>query len=78
VQLICGANDPRCPASESTAARDALAGMGKEVELTLYPDEGHVFQKTTNAVDAEERRIRFLAQALERAFAPGGDSGGTG
>lgn len=65
VQLICGANDPRCPAGESLAARDALAAMGKPVELVMYADEGHGFLKTENVVDAEIRRMAFLARNLE-------------
>ncbi len=66
VQLICSANDPRCPASESIEARDALIALGKSVELTLYPDEGHQFLKRENLVDAERKRAAFLARALER------------
>ncbi|MGD8399258.1 MAG: S9 family peptidase, partial [Anaerolineae bacterium] len=65
VQLISGAHDPRCPASESVQARDALVAQGKLCELALYEDEGHSFLKTENVVDAEQRRIAFLAQALE-------------
>jgi len=66
VQLICGAHDPRCPASESVQARDALVAQGKACDLVLYPDEGHGFLKTENVVDAEERRVAFLAQVLDR------------
>jgi dipeptidyl aminopeptidase/acylaminoacyl peptidase len=65
VQLICGENDPRCPASESIQARDKLLGLGKEVDFHLYLDEGHAFLKTENVVDAEVRRVNFLAKALE-------------
>ena len=66
VQLICGAHDPRCPASESIQARDALVSQGKPCDLVIYPDEGHSFLKTENVVDADKRRVAFLAQALER------------
>lgn len=65
VQLICGANDPRCPASESLAARDSLQKLGKPVDLILYPDEGHAFLKIENVIDSELRRVAFLAQVLE-------------
>lgn len=65
VQLICGANDPRCPASESTSARDELIRLGKQVDFTLYPDEGHAFLKIENLVDSELRRVAFLAQVLD-------------
>lgn len=65
VQLICGANDPRCPAQESIQARDALQALGKECDFVLYPDEGHGFLKTENVVDARRRRVEFLARFLE-------------
>jgi len=64
VQLICGANDPRCPASESLQARDALVTLGKECELVLYEDEGHDFLKLENLVDSEKRRQTFLGEVL--------------
>jgi dipeptidyl aminopeptidase/acylaminoacyl peptidase len=63
VQLICGANDQRCPASESIQARDVLKSLGKTVDLVLYPDEGHVFLKRENVVDHETRRAEFLLNA---------------
>ncbi|MDY6874919.1 MAG: S9 family peptidase [Chloroflexota bacterium] len=65
VQLICGAHDPRCPAGESIQARDALLAQGKRCDFILYPDEGHLFQKTRNVVDAKKRRVAFLAEMLE-------------
>lgn len=66
VQLICAANDPRCPASESSAARDVLLALGKPVDYVFYPDEGHAFLKIENVVDHEIRRVAFLVQALEK------------
>jgi dipeptidyl aminopeptidase/acylaminoacyl peptidase len=65
VQLISGAHDPRCPASESVAACEALRAQGKPCDLVLYQDEGHSFYKTENVVDAERRRMGFLAGVLE-------------
>lgn len=67
VQMICGENDLRCPASDSIEARDRLLELGKEVELLLYADEGHSFLKIENVIDAETRRVEFLEKALERA-----------
>jgi dipeptidyl aminopeptidase/acylaminoacyl peptidase len=66
VQFISGANDIRCPASEALEARDVLVAHGKQCDLVLYPDEGHGFLKIENVVDAEKRRVAFLAQALEK------------
>ncbi|MBC7249861.1 MAG: S9 family peptidase, partial [Anaerolineae bacterium] len=65
VQLICGAHDPRCPASESIQAHEVLAAQGKPCDLVLYPDEGHVFLKIENVVDAKRRQVEFLARVLE-------------
>jgi dipeptidyl aminopeptidase/acylaminoacyl peptidase len=64
VHLICGANDPRCPASDSIAARDKLVELGKDVELIIYEDEGHSFLKIENVIDAEVKRAEFLAKVL--------------
>ena len=66
VQLICGANDPRCPASDSIDARDKLLELGKQVELHLYEDEGHAFLKIENVIDSERKRVEFLAKVLEK------------
>jgi dipeptidyl aminopeptidase/acylaminoacyl peptidase len=66
VQIICGAHDPRCPASESTQASEELIAQGKEVDFILYADEGHSFLKTENRVDAKKRRVHFLAKVLEK------------
>lgn len=66
VQMICGANDPRCPASESIDARDKLVELGKEVELLLYKDEGHSFLDVENVIHSEVKRVEFLAKALEK------------
>ncbi|MBI3165368.1 MAG: S9 family peptidase [Chloroflexi bacterium] len=65
VQLICGENDPRCPASDSIDAHDKLLELGKEVELLLYKGEGHVFLNIENVIDAEMKRLDFLKRILE-------------
>jgi dipeptidyl aminopeptidase/acylaminoacyl peptidase len=65
VQLICGGNDPRCPASDSIDTRDKLLEFGKHVEFLLYEDEGHAFLKIENILDAETKRVEFLVRALE-------------
>ena len=66
VQLICGGNDPRCPASDSIDTRDKLVEMGKSVDFLLYEDEGHTFLKIENVLDAEMKRVEFLVKALEK------------
>jgi len=66
VQLICGANDPRCPASESIQAYEVMQKLGKPCDFVLYPDEGHAFLKIKNVVDAKKRQVEFLASLLEK------------
>jgi dipeptidyl aminopeptidase/acylaminoacyl peptidase len=66
VQMICGGRDPRCPASDSLAARDKLLELGKRVDFLLYEEEGHTFLKIENVLDAETKRVAFLAQHLGR------------
>jgi dipeptidyl aminopeptidase/acylaminoacyl peptidase len=66
VQLICGGNDPRCPAVDSMDARDKLVELGKDVELLLYEEEGHSFLKIKNVIDSEVQRVEFLARVLEK------------
>ena len=65
VQLICGAHDVRCPASESKQAYEKLTGLGKICDYVLFPDEGHSFLKIENLIDAKKRRVEFLAKFLE-------------
>jgi dipeptidyl aminopeptidase/acylaminoacyl peptidase len=66
VQLISGAQDPYCPASESIQAQEALEALGKPCHLALYQDEGHVFLKKENVVDAKRRQVAFLTGVLEQ------------
>jgi hypothetical protein len=35
------------------------------VDFLLYEDEGHAFLKIENILDAETRRVEFLAGALQ-------------
>jgi dipeptidyl aminopeptidase/acylaminoacyl peptidase len=68
VQLICGGNDPRCPASDSIDTRDRLLELGKTVDFHLYEEEGHSFLKIENILDAEKKRVEFLAKELEGMY----------
>ena len=63
MQLICRGNDPRCPASDSLDARDKLVELGKDLELLLYEEEGHLFLKIGNVIDAETKH-EFLDRVL--------------
>jgi dipeptidyl aminopeptidase/acylaminoacyl peptidase len=70
LQLICGRHDVRCPVSDSYQAAEDLREMGKEVELLIYEDEGHIFLKKGNVLDAETRRVEFLRGHLEGENGP--------
>jgi dipeptidyl aminopeptidase/acylaminoacyl peptidase len=65
VQLICGENDIRCPASESKQAYEKLSGLGKICDYVLLKDEGHSFLKIENLIYAKKKRVEFLAKYLE-------------
>ncbi|MGB2965311.1 MAG: S9 family peptidase [Anaerolineales bacterium] len=65
VQLICGENDVRCPASESKQAYEKLINLGKECEYHLYRDEGHSFLKIENQIKSKGQSAEFLAKYLE-------------
>ena len=64
VQMIAGAHDPRCPASETEQAAALLKDMGVPHEVIIYPDEGHGFRKVHNRMDAYRRRAEFLKRYL--------------
>ncbi len=65
VQLLCGENDVRCPASESHQAAEGLRRLGKEVDYVLFKGEGHALLKVETQVAAKSQRVAFLAKALE-------------
>ncbi len=65
VQMIAGAHDPRCPASETEQAAKSLKELGVPHEVIIYPDEGHGFRKVHNRVDAFRKRAEFLNRHLK-------------
>ena len=65
VQLICGENDVRCPASESKQAQETLITLGKESEYHLYLDEGHFFLKIENQIKSKQQSADFIAKYLD-------------
>jgi dipeptidyl aminopeptidase/acylaminoacyl peptidase len=66
--MIHGANDPRCPISQSRIFRDRLVELGKregtDFEYVEYGDEGH------GSADPEQkvRTYKILADFLDRAL----------
>lgn len=58
--ILHGERDLRVPIHESRQLVRALKREGKTFEYKTYPDEGHGFAKTANALDALQRIERFL------------------
>lgn len=66
VQILCGENDPRCPARDSIMARDRLLELNHPVDFKMYEGEGHTFLRLENVLDSEIRRTAFLAKMLDK------------
>jgi dipeptidyl aminopeptidase/acylaminoacyl peptidase len=64
VQIIGGANDPRCPLEEAEQAKKILESLRKDVDFIVYEDEGHGFRSLKNRIDAYKRSIAFLERHL--------------
>ena len=62
--IIHGANDPRVPLSEAEQMAERLKMLGREVELLVYPDEGHGLEKLKNRIDAYPKVAAFLDKHL--------------
>lgn len=58
--VIHGANDPRVPLGEAEQIADRLRGLGREVELLVFDDEGHGIVKLPNRRIAYGRVVEFL------------------
>jgi dipeptidyl aminopeptidase/acylaminoacyl peptidase len=58
--ILAGGHDPRCPKTESEAMAQAIRKHGGRVQLKVYEDEGHVFSKAENILDAYKRVSDFL------------------
>jgi dipeptidyl aminopeptidase/acylaminoacyl peptidase len=62
--LVHGENDPRVPIGEAKQMYEALSGLGREVQLLSFPDEGHGTAKLENRALAWEREVAFLGAHL--------------
>lgn len=59
-----GRNDARVPLFESEQIVEAVSQRGVDVELIVYDDEGHIFTKRQNLIDAYSRIGEFLKKHL--------------
>lgn len=65
--VIHGANDPRVPLSEAQQVVERLRALHRDVELLVYPDEGHGLVKLKNRLDAFPQVTKFLDRIFDRA-----------
>ncbi len=62
--VLQGANDPRVVKPESDQMVETLRGLGREVEYTVFEDEGHDFSKRGNQLRAYRLISGFLFKHL--------------
>ncbi|MDT8070166.1 MAG: S9 family peptidase [Terriglobia bacterium] len=58
--ILAGGHDPRCPKTEAEAMAQAIRKHGGKVQLKVYEDEGHVFSRTENILDAYKHVSDFV------------------
>lgn len=63
--VLQGTNDPRVLQVESDEIVAAARKKGIPVEYTIFPDEGHGFNKKENNIKASEDILKFLDQYLK-------------
>lgn len=62
--VLHGRNDARVPLFESEQIVDAVSARGVPIDLVIYDDEGHIFTKRKNLIDAYDRIADFFAEHL--------------
>lgn len=62
--IFQGANDTNVPLAESQLIFSALKKRGGQVEMVVYPDEGHGFTRRKNLVDYYRRTVEFFVEHL--------------
>ena len=62
--IVHGANDPRVPLFEAQQMEEKIKKNGGEVELIVYPDEGHGISKHKNKVDLYPKIVAFLERII--------------
>ena len=62
--LLQGADDMVVPLAQARDMAEAMRAAGREVELSVYPGEGHGFRRAESIVDALTREVAFYQRAL--------------
>lgn len=71
---IFGAKDRGIPVDSVREFEKQMKGLGKDVEVVIYPDAGHAFENPNNkggyraedAKDAYDRQTKFFAEKLKK------------
>jgi dipeptidyl aminopeptidase/acylaminoacyl peptidase len=64
LMIFQGANDTNVPKAESELVYNKLKALGRDVELVVYPDEGHGFTKRKNLSDYYAKTVDFFVKRL--------------
>lgn len=64
LMIFQGANDTNVPLAEAELVRDRLKKLGRDVDMVVYPDEGHGFSRRKNLTDYYERTVAFFTAKL--------------
>lgn len=72
--IFQGANDTNVPLAEAELIFRRLKKLGRDVDLVVYPDEGHGFTRRANLTDYYGRSVSFFTAKLGRPRADAGDS----
>jgi dipeptidyl aminopeptidase/acylaminoacyl peptidase len=59
-----GEDDPVVPVGQSRVLVERLRALGRDVELVVYPGEGHGFRQRAHQIDEYERTGAFLARTI--------------
>ncbi len=60
-----GENDPRVPVGEARQMAEELSRRGREVELLIFPDEGHGIEKLENRLIFYRKMVEFLDKHIK-------------
>ncbi len=63
--IVHGENDPRVPVGEARQIAETIKARGGEVELLVFPDEGHGIAKLSNRLTYYRRMVGFLDRHLK-------------
>jgi dipeptidyl aminopeptidase/acylaminoacyl peptidase len=65
LMIFQGANDTNVPLAEARLVQSRLKKLGRDVEMVVYPDEGHGFSRRKNLTDYYERTVAFFSAKLK-------------